>query len=68
LFSLKQIQRTNQRHKAKGTYLTEEELLETLEDAYQSAIRKAALEAFEGRYESEEIDEMVRKKILLIKQ
>lgn len=33
--SVKQIQRSNQRRKAKGTYLTEEELLETIEDAYQ---------------------------------
>lgn len=63
--SVKQIQRTNQRHKAKETYLTEEELLETLEDAYQSALRQAALEAFEGRYESEEIDRMVSKKDII---
>lgn len=59
--SVKQIQRTNKRHKAKGTYLTESELLETLEDAYESALRQAALEAFEGRYESEELAELVEK-------
>lgn len=57
--SVKQIQRTNKRHKAKGTYLTETELLETLEDGYESALRQAALEAFEGRYESEELAELV---------
>ncbi len=62
---VKQIQRSNRRPKAKGTYLTEEELLETLQDAYESALREAALEAFEGRYEAEELGEFVsRKKIV----
>ncbi|MCP2728841.1 DUF29 family protein [Limnofasciculus baicalensis] len=59
--AVKQIQRTNQRHKAKGTYLTENELRETLEDAYDSALDRASLEAFEGRYEAEEIGEMVKR-------
>lgn len=49
--AVKQIQRTNQRHQAKRTYLTEEELAETLQDAYESALIKASVEAFEGRYE-----------------
>ena len=63
--AVKQIQRTNKRSKAKRTYLTEEELLETLEDAYDSALDRASLEAFEGIYEAEEIREMVnREKIL----
>ena len=31
------------------------ELQETLEDAYSSALRQAALEAFEGRYEAAEL-------------
>ncbi|WP_017663593.1 DUF29 family protein [Baaleninema simplex] len=56
---VKQIQRTNQRRKSKGTYLTKDELRETLEDAYELALEKAALEAFEGRYEAEEIGKMV---------
>jgi len=55
-----QIQRTNKRHKAKGNYLTEEELVETLQDAYESALRSAALEAFEGIYDFEEIAKMVK--------
>lgn len=59
--AVKQIQRTNQRHKAKGTYLTENELRETLEDAYDSALDRGSLEAFEGRYEAEEIGEMVKR-------
>lgn len=59
LNSVKQIQRSNQRRKANGTYLTEEELLETIHDAYESALREAAIEAFEGSYEAEEISKMV---------
>ncbi|UNU23487.1 DUF29 family protein [Microcoleus vaginatus] len=59
--AVKQIQRTNKRHKAKGTYLTEEELVETLEDAYESALKSAALEAFEGIYDVEEIAKMVNR-------
>ncbi|CBN55083.1 MULTISPECIES: DUF29 family protein [Kamptonema] len=57
--TVKQIQRTNKRHKAKGTYLTEEELIETLQDAYESALKSAALEAFEGIYDVEVIAKMV---------
>jgi Domain of unknown function DUF29 len=56
--SVKQIQRSNKRHKANGNYLTQAELQETLEDAYQSALDQASLEAFEGRYEAEEIAAM----------
>ncbi len=59
--AVKQIQRTNKRHKAKGTYLTEEELVETLEDAYESGLKSAALEAFEGIYDVEEIAKLVNR-------
>jgi hypothetical protein len=63
--SVRQIQRSNKRRKAKGNYLTSEEVQETLIDAYQSALDGAALEAFEGRYEAEELDRMVEKKIII---
>jgi hypothetical protein len=59
--SVTQIKRTNQRHQSKGTYLTKEELQESLEDAYESALKNAALEAFEGIYEAEQLAEMVNK-------
>ena len=59
--AVKQIQRTNKRHKTKGTYLTEEEVVETLEDAYESGLKSAALEAFEGIYDVEEIAKMVNR-------
>ncbi len=63
----KQIQRTNRRRKASGTYLSQEELRDTLEDAYESALRQAALEAFEGRYEAKILGTMVDKDALLEK-
>ncbi len=59
--SVRQIQRINQRRKTGGNYLTSEELKETLDDAYFSALRQAALEAFEGIYKPEEIEAMVDK-------
>lgn len=63
--AVKQIQRTNRRRKSGGNYLTVEELRETLEDAYESALRQAALEAFEGRYEAVELGQMVEQKALI---
>ncbi|MEM6437693.1 MAG: DUF29 family protein [Cyanobacteria bacterium P01_D01_bin.115] len=60
--AVKQIQRTNRRRKSGGFYLTVEELQETLEDAYDSALRQAALEAFEGRYEAAELGQMIERR------
>ncbi|MFM6588797.1 MAG: DUF29 family protein [Microcystis panniformis] len=59
--SVRQIQRINQRRKIGGNYLTSEELKETLDDAYSSALRQASLEAFEGIYKPEEIEAMIDK-------
>ncbi|AKV65691.1 DUF29 family protein [Microcystis panniformis] len=59
--SVRQIQRINQRRKTGGNYLTSEELKETLDDAYSSALRQGALEAFEGIYQPEEIEAMIDK-------
>jgi hypothetical protein len=61
-----QIQRINQRRKSGGTYLTSDELKETLEEAYALALRQAALEAFEGRYEADELAKMVDKSGLIM--
>ncbi len=63
--SVKQIQRTNQRPKGKGYYLQEDELLETLQDAYESALRKAALEVFEGRYTADELGDLVNQDAII---
>ena len=57
--SVRQIQRINKRRKTGGNYLTPPELRETLEDAYVSALRQAALEVFEGKYEAEELEAIV---------
>ena len=62
---VKQIKRTNQRRKNKGKYLTEDELQETLEDAYESALDRASLEAFGGIYEAEKLGEMVNQKQII---
>jgi len=59
--SVRQIQRINKRRKTGGNYLTIEELKETLDDAYFSALRQASLEAFEGIYKPEEIEAMIDK-------
>ena len=57
--AVREIQRTNQRRKAKGTYFDTDELRETLEDAYNIALDAAAGEAFEGRYESAALEKMI---------
>ncbi|MGI0481780.1 DUF29 family protein [Geminocystis sp. CENA526] len=57
--AVRQINRTNKRRKANGYYLTNLELKETLEDAYESALDGASLEAFEGRYSPEELAQMI---------
>ena len=62
---VKQIKRTNQRRKTKGKYLTEDELQETLEDAYESALDQASLEAFGGIYEVEQLGEMVNQEQII---
>ncbi|MFM7364894.1 MAG: DUF29 family protein [Cuspidothrix sp.] len=63
--SVRQIQRTNKRRKANSNYLTETELQATLEDAYQSALDQASLEAFEGRYEADEIATMIDRNTII---
>jgi hypothetical protein len=57
--SVREIQRTNQRRKAKGNYCEPSELRETIEEAYDIALDAAAGEAFEGKYESAELGVMV---------
>jgi hypothetical protein len=72
--STTQIRRANQRRKAKGTYLSKLELSETLAEAYNIALASAAIEAFEGRYEADELaamcerDEILADAVKLIEQ
>ena len=53
--STKEIKRTNKRRKSGGYYANEDELKEILNDAFDTAIKKAALEAFEGQYKEDEL-------------
>lgn len=63
--SVREIQRKNKRRKAGGYYLTTEELVETLEEAYLNALDEASLEVEEGRYEPEELEKLINKEELL---
>lgn len=59
--AVREIQRENKRRKTGGYYLTQAELWETLEEAYLNAIDEASLEVEEGRYEPEELEQLVNK-------
>jgi hypothetical protein len=50
-----QIKRINQRRKAGGYYASRDELREILEDAFDLAMKRASLEAFEGQYSEQEV-------------
>ena len=55
----RQIARVNKRHKAGGTYLDTPELRTILAEAYGPALERAALKAFEGRYDDVELGQKV---------
>ena len=57
--SLREIKRTNKRRKYGGYYANKEELIETIDEAFEAAIKRAALEVFEGRHDSDELQEMI---------
>ncbi|MGL4375045.1 MAG: DUF29 family protein [Microcoleaceae cyanobacterium] len=57
--SVREIQRENKRRKSGGYYLTSQELLETLEEAYLNAIDQASLEVKEGEYQPDELEMLV---------
>lgn len=59
--SVREIKRENKRRKSGGYYLTREELFETLEEAYLNAVDEASLEVEEGRYEPEELEQMLNR-------
>lgn len=66
--AVREINKINKRRKAGGYFLSEAELLDVLEDGYSVALKKAAIEAFEGRYETEELAAMVSGKQFYPKQ
>ena len=57
--SVREIKRTNKRRKSGGNYASKEELIETIDEAFEAAIERAALEAFEGRHDSEELKQII---------
>ena len=58
--SVREINRTNKRRKTSCFYANEVELKETIDEAFEAAIERASLEAFEGRYYySEELREII---------
>lgn len=63
--SVLEIQKKNKRRRAGGVYLQPEELRLALEEAYPAAINKASLEVEEGRYEPDELAQMVNKENIL---
>jgi hypothetical protein len=63
--AVRQIVKLNKRRKAGGRYLTDQELLEALEEAYDSALDRASLEAYGGKHSTEEIGAMVDRAGLL---
>ena len=63
--SVREIQRTNQRRKAKGNYCEPSELRETIEEAYEIALDAAAGEAFEGRYDADALGVMVDREVII---
>ncbi len=63
--SVREIQRENKRREAGGYYLTPEELLEILAEAYLNAIDEASLEVEEGRYEAQELEKLVNQEEII---
>jgi replicative superfamily II helicase len=59
-----EIQYVNKRRKSGGYYLNSDELKEVIAEAYQTALRKAALEAFEGQYTTEQLANQVNPLII----
>jgi hypothetical protein len=55
----KEIKRINKRRKTGGYYASPEELQEIIEDAFDTALKKAALEAFEGQYTEQELAQKI---------
>ncbi len=60
-----EIQKTNRRRKAGGSYLTKEEVREAISDAYRVAVSGAAAEAFGGCYTVIQLAAMVDREAII---
>jgi len=63
--SVREIQRQNKRRKAAGYYLSDQELTDTLNDAYLNALDAASLEVEAACYQSEQIEAIIDKNKLI---
>ena len=63
--SARAIQRKNKRRQAGGYYLKPEELRLTREKVYEDALDNASLEVAEGRYDAEELAQMVNPEVVM---
>lgn len=60
--SVRAIKRSNKRRKGGGYYLTEDELRETIDEIYETALDRASLEAFEGQYDEVRLAQIIDEK------
>ena len=63
--SVREIQRQNKRQKVAGYYLSDEELTDTLNDAYLNALDAASLEVEAACYQSDQIEAIIDKNKLI---
>ncbi|WP_414545858.1 DUF29 family protein [Nostoc sp. CCY0012] len=63
--AVREINKINQRCKSGGYYLNSIELREILQQGDLIALKRASLEAFEGRYEAEELAAMLNETEIL---
>ncbi|MEM9276281.1 MAG: DUF29 family protein [Cyanobacteria bacterium P01_F01_bin.143] len=57
--SVKQINRTNKRRRAGGYYAKQSDLIEIINDAFELALEGAAIEAFGGAYDEQELIKLI---------
>lgn len=63
--AVREIKKINQRRKSGGNYLNYAQMRDILQEGYEIALKKASVEAFEGRYEAEELATMVEESEIL---
>lgn len=62
----REIRKLNKCRKAGGYYLSPAQLSEILQEGYQIALKRASVEALEGRFEAEELESMVDRQAILL--
>jgi len=63
--TIRQIQLINKKYNTSGTYFDATELKTVLKETYLLALKYAAIEAFEGRYEDDELAQMVDQNLII---